>query len=153
MSGVVIAISTFPDRGTASRVAEQLVSERLAACANISADVQSIYWWQGKLEQAGETLVFFKTTQARFAQLRERLHLLHRTTFRKLSVPLSRMGCLHISRGSGKAAKIRLLSRLGCWSLEPRDISRLRGFVRWGHRAELAVTNLTAGVSDRRAGA
>lgn len=77
MSGVVIAISTFPDRGTASRIAEQLVSERLAACANISADVQSIYWWEGKLEQAGETLVFFKTTEARFAQLRERLHVLH----------------------------------------------------------------------------
>ncbi len=77
MSDVLLAISTFPDRETATRISEQLVAERLVACANIGADVQSIYWWEGNVEHAGETIVFFKTTASRFAELEERLHALH----------------------------------------------------------------------------
>ncbi len=77
MSEVLLAISTFPDRATATRIAEQLVSERLAACANIGADVQSIYRWKGKIEHAQETLVFFKTTQLRYGEFEEKLKALH----------------------------------------------------------------------------
>ena len=77
MSEVLLAISTFPDRETATRIAEQLVSERLAACANIGADVQSIYQWEGKVERAQETIVFFKTTRLRYAEFEERLKALH----------------------------------------------------------------------------
>ncbi len=77
MSQVLLAISTFPDRETASRIAEQLVAEHLAACANIGAGVQSIYWWEGKLERADETLVLFKTTRARYPEFQARLNLLH----------------------------------------------------------------------------
>jgi periplasmic divalent cation tolerance protein len=53
------------------------VSERLAACANIGAEVQSIYWWKGELENARETMVFFKTTAACFPRFEERLKGLH----------------------------------------------------------------------------
>lgn len=77
MSGVLVVTSTFPDRDTAARIAEQLVTERLAACANIAAEVQSIYRWQGKIENAQETLVFFKTTEAAFRDFEARLKSLH----------------------------------------------------------------------------
>lgn len=74
---VLLAISTFPDCETAVRIAERLVSERLAACANIGPEVQSIYWWEGKVENASETMVFFKTTRACIASFQERLKSLH----------------------------------------------------------------------------
>lgn len=77
MSDVLLAISTFPDRESATRISEQLVAERLVACANIGADVESIYWWEGNVEHAGETIVFFKTTSSRFAALEKRLGALH----------------------------------------------------------------------------
>ena len=77
MSDVLLATSTFPDRETASRIAEQLVRERLAACANVAGEVRSVYWWQAKLEHSEETLVFFKTTRGRFAEFQERLWALH----------------------------------------------------------------------------
>ena len=34
---ILLVISTFPDAETARRIAQQLVTEKLAACANITA--------------------------------------------------------------------------------------------------------------------
>ena len=73
----LLVISTFPDAEAATRIARQLVTEKLAACANIGAPVQSIYRWQGKIEEAQETMVFFKTTAARFETLRATLRSVH----------------------------------------------------------------------------
>ena len=74
---VFLAISTFPDAETATRIATQLITDKLAACANITAPVQSIYRWEGKLEQAQETIVFFKTTAARLQEFQQALRSLH----------------------------------------------------------------------------
>lgn len=74
---ILLAFSTFPDSETARRIARQLVTENFAACANIVPSVESIYRWQGKIEQANETLVLFKTTAARFAAFQEKLKSLH----------------------------------------------------------------------------
>lgn len=72
-----LACSTFPDVETARRIAHQLVTENLAACANIVPAIESIYRWQGKIENAQETLVFFKTTATRSAAFQDRLKSLH----------------------------------------------------------------------------
>ena len=72
-----LACSTFPDIETARRIARQLVTENLAACANIIPAVESIYRWQDKIENAEETLVFFKTMAARYAAFQDRLKSLH----------------------------------------------------------------------------
>lgn len=74
---VLLAFSTFPDPETARRIARQLVTEKCAACANIIPSVESIYRWQGKVEQGNETLVLFKTTAARSAAFQEMLKSLH----------------------------------------------------------------------------
>jgi periplasmic divalent cation tolerance protein len=74
---VLLALSTFPDAETARRIAGQLVSENLAACANIIPAIESIYRWQGKLEQGTEVLGLFKTTAARWAAFQEKLKSLH----------------------------------------------------------------------------
>lgn len=74
---ILLAISTFPNVETARRIAETLVAEKLVACANITAPVESIYRWEGKIEQASETMVFFKTSSATFADLETRFRELH----------------------------------------------------------------------------
>jgi periplasmic divalent cation tolerance protein len=45
----------------ARRIAEALVAERLAACANILPGVHSIYRWQGAVERADEVVILAKT--------------------------------------------------------------------------------------------
>ena len=74
---VVLAISTFPEAETASRIAYTLVEEKCAACANLISAVHSIYRWKEKIETAGEVLVFFKTTETRREMFEQRLRSLH----------------------------------------------------------------------------
>lgn len=69
-------ISTFPSRESATGAARALVSERLAACANI-AEVASVYSWEGKMEEGPEFLCVFKTPPRNRAALERRLAELH----------------------------------------------------------------------------
>lgn len=73
----VLAFSTFPDVENARRIARELVIGNFAACANVFPKIESIYSWQGKIEQEDETMVLFKTTAARFAAFQEKLQSLH----------------------------------------------------------------------------
>ena len=74
---IVLALSTFPDRETAQRISNQLVTEKLAACANILPAVKSIYRWKDKIESGTETLVFFKLSEDRQSAFQEKLRSLH----------------------------------------------------------------------------
>ncbi|CAN5516905.1 divalent-cation tolerance protein CutA [soil metagenome] len=77
-NAVLLALSTFPDVETATRVSEELVGARLVACANIiGAPVRSLYHWRGNLETSEETMVFFKTTADCFAAFQAKLEELH----------------------------------------------------------------------------
>lgn len=74
---VLLACSTFPEMETARRIAQQLITENLAACANLVPAVESIYCWQGKVENAAEVLGLFKTTVNCYPAFQERLKELH----------------------------------------------------------------------------
>jgi len=74
---ILLALSTFPDAETARRISNQLVTEKFAACANILPGVESIYRWKEKIENANETLVFFKLSEDRQAAFQEKLRSLH----------------------------------------------------------------------------
>lgn len=77
MSEVLLALTNTPDRATAERIAEALVTEQLAACVNILAGCTSLYRWEGKLERAGEVPLLIKTTRDAYPQLETRLRQLH----------------------------------------------------------------------------
>jgi periplasmic divalent cation tolerance protein len=74
---IVSVYSTFGSDEEARRIARQLVEERLAACANILAPCHSIYRWQGKIEEAAEVPVLFKTRADTANRLIERIGELH----------------------------------------------------------------------------
>ena len=77
MSDIAIVYATFPDREVAQQVAETIVAERLAACANVMGDCMSVYRWQGDIARDSETPVLFKTAIALATPLRERIEALH----------------------------------------------------------------------------
>ena len=74
---ILLALSTFPDAETARRISNELVAQKLVACANILPSVESIYTWKGKIEKADETLVFFKLSEDRQTAFQEKLRSLH----------------------------------------------------------------------------
>ena len=71
-----IIISTYPNRKSANKIANQLVKTKLAACVNIS-QISSIYTWKGKVENTSEYLAFFKTTQKNKKKLKEKIKSTH----------------------------------------------------------------------------
>jgi len=77
MSHELIVFITTPNNDEAARIAEAFVSERLAACVNIVAAVESIYRWEGKVTRDSETLMIIKTTDERYAELERRVRQLH----------------------------------------------------------------------------
>ncbi len=74
---VLLALSTFPDRETAQRISNQLITEKLAACANILPAIESVYRWKGEIETGNETLVFFKLSEDQQSTFQEKLRSLH----------------------------------------------------------------------------
>jgi periplasmic divalent cation tolerance protein len=74
---VIVAFSTCPDEGVARRIAEVLVTEKLATCVNRIANVRSSYIWDGRLQDDGEILLIIKTTADRLAALQQRFGELH----------------------------------------------------------------------------
>jgi len=74
---ILLALSTFPDRETAQRVSNELVTGKFAACANILPPIESIYRWKEKIETGNETLVFFKVSEDRQSAFQEKLRSLH----------------------------------------------------------------------------
>ncbi len=73
MTEHLLVYCTAPDTNEAERLGRIVVSERLAACANILPGAQSLYWWQGKVARDTETVLVLKTSKIRFAALERRL--------------------------------------------------------------------------------
>jgi periplasmic divalent cation tolerance protein len=77
LSELALFYVTFATHADAERVAETLLAERLAACANILAPCTSLYLWHGSLERAEEVPVLFKTRPMLATRLRDRIAALH----------------------------------------------------------------------------
>jgi periplasmic divalent cation tolerance protein len=58
----VIIVSTYPDKKSIKKIANQVVKNRLAACVNI-IKISSTFAWKGKIENTSEYLALFKTTK------------------------------------------------------------------------------------------
>ncbi len=72
-----VCLVTVPDRNTAMKIAEDIVSARLCACVNLIPGIESIYHWQGKIEYGDEILMVIKTQQSRLEALDARIRNHH----------------------------------------------------------------------------
>ena len=77
MTDCGIVLMTAASRDEAEKIANFLVEERLAACAQIIAPIQSIYWWEGKVCRSDEIFFMAKTTRDVFPRLVEAVQRLH----------------------------------------------------------------------------
>jgi periplasmic divalent cation tolerance protein len=55
----------------ARHIGKILVENKLAACVNILPQMQSIYQWQGKIEEGQETVLIAKTTTQCWSKLKD----------------------------------------------------------------------------------
>lgn len=88
-----IVLTTAGSREEARKIARALVEGELAGCVNIVPQVESIYRWQGKVEEAEEWLLVIKTTAGAFERVRGAIQALH-------SYELPECVCVSIEEGS-----------------------------------------------------
>jgi uncharacterized protein involved in tolerance to divalent cations/8-oxo-dGTP pyrophosphatase MutT (NUDIX family) len=77
MSEFIVVYVTAGSAEEADRLARSLVGERLAACVNRIKSIQSVYRWQGEVEQSDEELLIIKTGKELFPALEKRVRELH----------------------------------------------------------------------------
>lgn len=64
-----VAFVTTPDPETARKLARSIIERRLAACVNVVPKIESIYLWEGKVNEDREYLLMIKTRTERVDEL------------------------------------------------------------------------------------
>ncbi len=72
---VVLVTCETAEQG--ARIARGLLEKRLAACVNIVPGARSLYWWQGKIEDAAECVMVIKTQETHLGALTAEVKRLH----------------------------------------------------------------------------
>ncbi|HYJ87844.1 MAG TPA: divalent-cation tolerance protein CutA [Pyrinomonadaceae bacterium] len=73
----VVVFMTAANREEAGRLAEMLVTQKLAACVQILPEMESVYRWQGQIERQNEILLIAKTRLSEFAALEREVRKIH----------------------------------------------------------------------------
>lgn len=76
----IIVFVTVAKKSEARQIALMLIKNKLAACVNIIDRVNSLFWWQGKVDRAGELLLIIKTKKSKFVKLAKLVKSLHSYT-------------------------------------------------------------------------
>lgn len=66
-----VVLVTAPDMKTARALARSALQARLVACANLVPKIESLYWWQKRIESGREVLLVLKTPKSRLAALEQ----------------------------------------------------------------------------------
>jgi len=61
----------------ARTIAKELVSNRLAACANIIENMNSLYWWNGEVQDDREVILIAKTVESLVPELIDTVKSMH----------------------------------------------------------------------------
>ncbi|MFX0591829.1 divalent-cation tolerance protein CutA [Melissospora conviva] len=77
MDEICVVTTVVDSRSVADVLAAAAVAGRLAACAQVGAEVRSTYWWQSNVETTTEWTVQFKTAPDRADALIDQLRHSH----------------------------------------------------------------------------
>lgn len=68
---------TAKDKSEAEHIGAELINTRLAACVNIIDGMNSMYWWEDKVERNNETVLIAKTRKTKVKKLIKKVKSIH----------------------------------------------------------------------------
>lgn len=80
MTDKIVVLTTAGSLKEARKIARTLVEAKLAACVNLLGPVESIYAWQGKIEESRERMLVIKTSREVFPKVEAGIRKLHSYT-------------------------------------------------------------------------
>lgn len=76
----IVIFITCKNKPEAEAIANKLLEEKMIACANIVSGIQSMYWWEGKVNTDQEVLMIIKTRKILFPKIVKTVKNLHSYT-------------------------------------------------------------------------
>ncbi len=73
----VVILVTAKDKKEAHKIANKLVAGKLIACANIINGIESVFWWDGKIDNAKEVLLVLKSRKSLVSKIIKTVKLVH----------------------------------------------------------------------------
>lgn len=73
----IVVYVTVPNKEAGKKLAESIIKEKLAACVNRVPGVESVYWWDGKVQTDSEELLIIKTRASLVEALTEHVKTNH----------------------------------------------------------------------------
>lgn len=73
----IVIFITCKDKTQAKKISSALVGEKLAACVNIVSNVESLFWWGGKVDSSPEILLIVKSKKTHLSKIIKRVKSLH----------------------------------------------------------------------------
>ncbi len=68
-SKLLVVVTSLPSLDAAKGLARTLVEQNLAACAQLTEGIHSIYRWEGKICEEQEVLLSAKTIEAKWLEI------------------------------------------------------------------------------------
>lgn len=68
---------TAKNKEEAGKIGKELVKARLAACVNIIDKMNSLYWWEGKIQDDNEAVLIAKTKESLVKELVKKVKSIH----------------------------------------------------------------------------
>ncbi len=68
---------TTGNKEEAKTIGKELITSRLAACVNIVDNMNSLYMWEGELQDDNETILIAKTEETNVPALIEKVKSIH----------------------------------------------------------------------------
>jgi periplasmic divalent cation tolerance protein len=73
---IIAVLTTIDNEDRARTIATELVRRKLAACVQVS-QIESVYTWEGQVQQTPEFRLLVKTTSERYTAVEEAIRELH----------------------------------------------------------------------------
>lgn len=73
----IVIFITCASKKEALRIQDALLTKRLIVCANIITDIESRFWWHGKIDNADEVLLMAKTKEKNFKPIEYEVKHIH----------------------------------------------------------------------------
>jgi len=73
----IVIFVTASNKREAQKIAAGLIKQRLAACVNIMDKVDSVFFWEGKIQKAKESLLIIKSKKEKMSKVIKLVKSLH----------------------------------------------------------------------------
>ena len=73
---MILVYITCKDKEEAKKISRHLLEKRLVACTNVHP-IESMYWWEGKIQEDNEFVVIAKTKDENYSKIKEEVEKIH----------------------------------------------------------------------------